>query len=165
VQGKAELVKPADALTLLEALYGEKLALYTRHERGAQHVSGYAFNNTYQYILNREGAHLEWLRAAIEGFGGAPGTAAREYEVPPEGPQAIAADDARTASAFVDTWAPKVAGFTNARHRKMLDLLLGEVREQQRFFELAATGRQDLLGRRPAGAGTGDGVLPTRWIE
>ena len=47
----------------------------------------------------------------------------------------------------------------------MLDVMLGEVREHQRFFEQAAAGRQDLLGRRPAGSGTGGGVLSTRWIE
>jgi hypothetical protein len=47
----------------------------------------------------------------------------------------------------------------------MLRLMMGEMREQQRFFELALAGRTDLLGRRADGAGTGGGVLPIRWIE
>jgi hypothetical protein len=47
----------------------------------------------------------------------------------------------------------------------LLELILGEVAEHQRFFEPAAAGRVDLLGRRPAGAGTGGGVLATRWME
>jgi hypothetical protein len=54
---------------------------------------------------------------------------------------------------------------THARDRKMLELLLGEVAEHQRFFEQAAGERPDLLGRRPASAGTGGGVLPGRWVE
>ena len=54
---------------------------------------------------------------------------------------------------------------THARHRKMLDLMLGEVAEHQRLFQQAAAGQSDLLGRRPAGAGTGGGVMPARWIE
>ena len=37
---------------------------------------------------------------------------------------------------------------TNARHRKMLKVILGETLEQQRFFEQAAAGADDLLGRR-----------------
>jgi hypothetical protein len=54
---------------------------------------------------------------------------------------------------------------THARDRKMLELVLGEVAEHQRFFAQAAGGRLDLLGRRPEGAGTGGGVLARRWVE
>ena len=43
-------------------------------------------------------------------------------------------------------------------------MILGETLEQQRFFEQALAGREDLLGRRADGAGTGDGVMPTRWV-
>jgi len=52
----------------------------------------------------------------------------------------------------------------NARHRKLLDVIVGEVSEQTRFFELALAGRDDLLGTRMPGASTGDGVLPVRWM-
>jgi hypothetical protein len=54
----------------------------------------------------------------------------------------------------------------NARHRGMLRVILGETREQQRFFEQARAGRVDLLGRRSsAGAPAAGVVLPARWIE
>ena len=39
---------------------------------------------------------------------------------------------------------------THARHRKMLDVILGESREHQRLFEQAAAGMEDLLGGAPA---------------
>ena len=67
--------------------------------------------------------------------------------------------------AFVERWRPRVPTMTNARHRKMLELMLGEMLEQTRFFEQAAAGRDDLLGRRMPGASTGDGVLAVRWME
>jgi hypothetical protein len=169
LQGKTELVKPVDVLVLLQQLYGEKLALYRRHEAGARQVSGYAFNNTYQYILNREDAHLCWLRSAIEGLGAQPGELTAPLPLPAgsgvAAAQAIIEDDARTAREFADRWESRVAGVTQARHRKLLDLMLGEAREQQRFFEMARSGQDDLLGRRPHGAGTGGGVMATRWIE
>jgi hypothetical protein len=47
----------------------------------------------------------------------------------------------------------------------MLNVILGETVELRRFFEQALSGREDLLGRRSDGAGTGGGVLPTRWVE
>ena len=77
----------------------------------------------------------------------------------------MADDDARTAAEFLARWQPRVAAMTHARDRKMLELVLGEVAEHQRFFAQAAGGRADLLGRRPEGAGTGGGVLPRRWVE
>jgi hypothetical protein len=67
--------------------------------------------------------------------------------------------------AFVDNWRPRVAALSHARHRTMLNVILGETLEHKRFFEQAVAGRADLLGRRAEGAGTGGGVLPTRWIE
>jgi hypothetical protein len=171
VQGKAKLVTPADLLSLLQEVYRAKLALSQRHQQGAQGVSSYEFNNTYQYVINREDTHLEWLRAAIEGLGATTAdVSVAVLPVPDAGRGlqaglAIIEDDARTARAFVEMWAPRVQAVSHDRHRKMLELMLGEVREHTRFFELAVAGRQDLLGRRPAGAGTGGGVLPTRWVE
>jgi hypothetical protein len=169
LQGKAELVNPADTLALLQDLHREKLAMYRRHEAGARQISSYAFNNTYQYILNREDLHLSWLRSAIEQAGAQPHEPSTPWPVPggtgPEAAQAVIEDDARTAREFVDRWRSRVGGITQARHRKLMDLMLGEVREQQRFFEQAQAGRDDLLGRRAPGAGTGGGVMATRWIE
>src|SRR5207248_7621078 len=56
-------------------------------------------------------------------------------------------EDARDAQAFVDRWGPRVEAMTNARHRGMLRVVLGETLEQKRFFEQALAGRTDLLGR------------------
>ena len=163
-------MKPADLLALLQSFHSDKLALYRGHEAGALRVSGYEFNNTYQYVLARESAHLSWVRAALEGLGATPdepvashaaGTAVKG----PEAARAALQDDARRAAEFLAAWRPRVAAVSQARHRKMLDLVLGEVAEHQRFFEQAAAGRLDLLGRRPAEAGTGGGVMATRWVE
>ena len=44
------------------------------------------------------------------------------------------------------------------------DGALGEALEHKRFFEQMLAGRADLLGRRADGAGTGGGVLGTRWL-
>lgn len=69
------------------------------------------------------------------------------------------------AQAFLDKWRPRVDAMTHARHRMMLNVILGETLEHKRFYEQALSGRADLLGRRADGAGTGGGVLPTRWVE
>ena len=54
---------------------------------------------------------------------------------------------------------------THARHRIMLDVVLGESREHQRLFEQAAAGFEDLLGRRTGGRVRQGSVLPARWME
>ncbi len=70
------------------------------------------------------------------------------------------------AAAFVERWKPRVAAMKHARHRGMLQVILGETLEQQRFFEQALAGRTDLLGERSAQVGKRVGaVLPTRWLE
>ena len=162
-------MNPTDRLALLQEFYREKAALFVRHQAGAQLVSAYDNNNAYQYVLAREDAHLEWLRRAI----GALGAAAGELPPPPAlasgaidgAARALAGEDARAATEFLARWKPRVAAMTPARDRKMLELVLGEVAEHQRFFSQAAEGSVDLLGRRPYGAGTGGGVLPRRWVE
>jgi hypothetical protein len=163
-------VKPGDRLALLQELHRDKLALVRRHQAGAARVSGYDANNAYQYVLAREDAHLQWLRRAITEMGAVPDETAVPAGLPPAGrgagaARAVPEDDARTAGEFLARWQPRVAAFTNARDRKMLELTLGEVAEHQRFFQQAAAGRSDLLGRRPDGVGTGGGVLPARWVE
>jgi hypothetical protein len=75
-------------------------------------------------------------------------------------------DDAKDAQAFVDRWRPRVESMTNARHAKMLRVILGEVLEAKRFFEQALAGRTDLLGKRADQLGPAHGeVLASRWIE
>lgn len=159
-----------DLLALLEAFYRDKLAEVLRHTAGARAVSQYDANNTYQYVINREETQLSWLAQAITELGGA---------VPAAGPEpqrgggdkaaaqrTVFEEDARSAQKFVDEWRPRVDAMTNARHRGMLRVVLGETLEQKRFFEQALAGRNDLLGRRTADVGERVGsVMPTRWIE
>jgi hypothetical protein len=80
--------------------------------------------------------------------------------------RAVIERDAREAQAFVDRWRARVEAMSNARHGKMLNVILGETLEQKRFFEQALAGRHDLLGRRTEDVGLLVGkVLSTRWIE
>ena len=102
-------------------------------------------------------------------------TAAAEIPVPPvakPGKNAAAGayrgileDDARHLAAFVDRWRPRVATVTHARHQTMLGVVLGESVEHQRLFEQAASGLEDVIGRRTAGAARVGAVLSTRWQE
>ena len=156
-------------LPLLVEFYGEKFAMLLGHQRAAMLVSQYDANNTYQYIINREDVQLSWLSSAITGLGGtlpevpAPDRAAGKGD---EAARRVIDEDARAAQAFVDRWRPRVEAMTNARHRGMLRVILGETLEQKRFFEQALAGRTDLLGRRAAVAGAAQGdVLSSRWIE
>ena len=80
----------------------------------------------------------------------------------------LATQDATDAAAFVARWRSRLSEVTHARHRGLMDVILGETLEQKRFFDQIAAGREDVLGRRSNGAGspgTGDGVLGVRWIE
>jgi hypothetical protein len=171
VQGETEGVTTSSSqLALLQDAYRERLALFHRHVEGAKRIADYEFNNTYQYVIGREEIHLQWLRDAIADLGGQAPTQTTALPVPSSGKgttaeRAIIEDDARQVQAYVERWRSRLPSISNARHRKMLELMLGEALEQKRFFEQAAAGRDDLLGRRMPGASTGDGVLPVRWME
>ncbi len=162
-------MKPSATLSLLQELHRERLALFDRHIKGAQVVADYEFNNTYQYVIGREEHHLQWVRGAIEDLGGTADTSISALAVPAgkgkAREEAVLQDDARQQQAFVDKWTSRITGITNARHKTMLTLMLGEMREHLRFFEYALQGRDDLLGRRMEGASTGDGVMAVRWVE
>ncbi len=162
-------MKPSDLLAVLREFHRDKLTLRQHHAAVAKQVGDYEFNNTYQYIINREDVQLQWLEAAIAELNGALDPVA-EPVLPAAGKKKdaylpLVADDARQAEAFVTKWTPRAATMTNARHRTMMDVVLGETLESKRFFNQMTAGRDDLLGRRDAGAGTGDGVLGVRWIE
>ena len=163
-------MKPTELLDLLREFYAGKLALTRRHEAGARLVGQYDFNNTYQYVINREDAHLDWLRRAIASTGGA---LPDEAPVPPA-PQAgkgaaaeaaILEDDSRLVGEFLDRWRPRVEQVTDSRQKIMLRVILGEMLEQKRFFEQARAGRTDLLGRRTSPSKASGTVLATRWVE
>jgi hypothetical protein len=160
----------SDILPLLQEFHRDKLAALLRHEASARLVGQYDVNNTYQYIVNRDETQLSWITTAIEELGGAV-TDMTEPDRSVSGKRGEAAHatieaDARDAQAFVDRWRPRIDAMTNARHAKMLRVILGEALEQKRFFEQALAGRTDLLGRRGATLGPSHGeVLSSRWIE
>ena len=161
-------MKPAELIELLRDCYRDKAALRQRHIAAARLVTDYDFNNTYQYVINREEIQLQWLRDAIED------RAAAVDEVPEaevkstgkgKGAQlAIFEDDVAGTQAFIDKWTPRVERVTNARNRSMLRVIVGETMEAKRFFDQMAAGRTDLLGRSADGARTAGAVLPTRWV-
>jgi hypothetical protein len=163
-------VKPVDLLQMLREFYREKSALRQRHAASARFVSDYDFNNTYQYVINREDVHLRWLYDAIADLGGSVEDAPEpQLEVSgkkDEGQATVMREDRDQAQAFVDRWRDRVEQVTNARIRTMLRVILGETLEQKRFFDQALAGRHDLLGRRGEQVGPSHGeVLPSRWIE
>jgi hypothetical protein len=168
VQGEAERV--TDLVPLLQEFHRDKLAMMLRHQAAARLIEQYDANNTYQYIITREDAQLSWLENALRELGATIGEemepARSSQGKPRDAARRVLEEDARDAQAFVERWRPRVEGMTNARHRGMLRVILGETLEQKRFFEQALAGRTDLLGRRADHLGPSHGVvLPTRWIE
>ena len=159
----------------LTEIAADRLALIERHEASARVVSHYDFNNTYQYVIARGETHLTWLEAALAELGATVPPAApiaAVPEIPKTGKSAdvalfrgVLTDDARLVGAFVDKWRERVNALTHARHRTMLHVLLGESLEHQRLFEQAASGFEDVIGRRTGGVARVGAVLPTRWQE
>ena len=160
---------------LLTELAAERVALVERHEAGARAVSHYDFNNTYQYVIAREETHLTWLANALAELDATLPKASAALAVPAVGKigkkvdpgafKAVLEDDARTLGAFVQKWRPKLEAITHARHRTMLNVVMGESLEHQRLFAQAAAGFEDLLGKRTGGVARVGGVLPARWQE
>lgn len=164
-----------DLRQLLTEFAAERLALLQRHDASARVVSHYDFNNTYQYVIAREETHVAWLQSALAEFGVALPAAAPALPVP-EAPKAtkkidpaafrsILDEDGRSLAAFVERWRPRVDAMNHARHRTMLNVVLGESLEHRRLFEQASGGFEDVLGRRTSGAERVGAVLPSRWME
>jgi hypothetical protein len=164
----------ADLLNTLRELHRDKLALRERHVAVARHIDHYEFNNTYQYAINREDVHLSWLETAITELGGAPDQVP-PVDLPSPGGKtkrgkpgaftSLVQEDARTAEALVAKWRPRVDSIENVRHAKMVQVILGETLEHQRFFAQIAQGNELVLGSRMPGASTGHGVMGVRWVE
>ena len=161
-------MKPTELIELLQECYRDRLALAEHHRAVAVHVPGYDINNTYQYLINREETHLEWLAAALKEL-------AAPLPDPPDGPsltiergkdawRALVQDDVQRGQAFVTRWRPRVEALSHARNQTMLRLMLGEMQEQTRLLEQALSGEANLLGRNGAGAGTRGVVTGSRWI-
>jgi hypothetical protein len=171
LQTEAELVKTADLVSILRQFHHDKLAIRQHHVAVARYVSDYDFNNTYQYVINREDVHLSWIEAALTELGETPESMPEPQVADPgrKGSiQPLISEDARAAGEFVARWRPRLGDVTDTRHRNMMSVVLGETLEQKRFFDQMLAGREDLLGRRangPGSPGTGDGVMGVRWIE
>jgi hypothetical protein len=168
LQGKTKSVKPNELIAFLQEIYAERLAATDRLKAVAQHVTRYSANNAYQYAIGRSENHLQWLQAAVTEAGGS---------LPPEpiGPsvtigrgreawKALVAEDARAERVFVERWRPRVAAMTQARHRTMLELMLGEVAEHAQLLTDAAAGRDDVLGALHPGAGQRGATMGSRWV-
>ena len=174
----------ADLRQLLTEFAADRLTLLQRHEAGARAVGHYDFNNTYQYVINREETHLGWLQNALADYGAPlPSASAvlpvpvvterperrsfgrREKKIDPSDYSGILEDDARRLAEFVERWRPRVDTVPHARHRLMLNVVLGESQEHGRLFQQAAAGFEDVLGRRTGGVPRQGSVLPTRWLE
>ena len=164
-----------DLTTFLSTFAAERLAVLQRLEGAARVVSHYDFNNTYQYVISRHETHVSWVQNALAEFGAplpSPAAALPAPEAPKVGKKvdvsafrSILADDAKSLGAFVQRWRPRVDEMTHARHRLMLNVVLGESLEHQRLFEQAAAGFEDVLGKRTPNAERVGAVLPTRWME
>jgi hypothetical protein len=160
---------------LLTEFSAERLALLQRHEAGARVVAHYDFNNTYQYVINREETHLGWLENALTELALpvppasstllVPEVAKQGKKMDPAAYRGVLEDDAKGLAAFVERWRPRLKGMTHARHKTMLEVVLGESLEHSRLFAQAAAGFEDVLGRRTGGVARVGAVLPTRWQE
>jgi len=114
---------------------------------------------------------VTWVIDAITDLGGEPEEGRPQFAAPSgksgkgkDAERTVIAADRDAAARFIEKWRGRLDALPNARPRIMLHVILGEVAEHKRFFDLALAGRTDLLGRRADGAGTGGGVLATRWL-
>ena len=161
-----------DLQALLRDFYLERLALLMQHESAARYVSDYDVNNGYQYVINREETHVSWLQHALLDVG---------IAIPPDPPRPdikptrkgkgneavleLTRNDATANQRFVEKWRDGVEQVTNARHKGMLRVILGEMLEHRRLFEQAADGRTDIIGTHLAINERRGKVLDTRWVE
>jgi hypothetical protein len=155
LQGETDFVTPADQLKLLQDLHRETLGLFTALQARARSVAAYDANNAYQQVLGRQEVHLQWLADAIAALGGTPADA-------PGAAGSAEASEVAAQQACIDRWAPRVEMVTNARHRTLLRLILGEMREHLRVLQQAAEGRTDVLGRHADGKVLRGTVMATR---
>jgi hypothetical protein len=151
---------------LIRDFYLERVGLLMRHEDVAQVIPDYDINNAYQYVIAREQTHLSWLQHALLDLGApSPDDPARATvpAVKGDGWKSLAAADAGANAQFVQKWRPLVAGVSNARHRGMLNVILGEMLEHRRLFDQAAAGRHDLIGTSLEINDHSGSVMTARW--
>ena len=161
---------PTDLQTLLREFYLDRLALLMRHESSARFVSDYDVNNAYQYVINREETHVSWVQQALLAIGQEIPKDPAVPDIKPsrKGNDAVlelASGDAQANQQFVDRWRSRVDKVTNARHKGMLGVVLGEMLEHQRLFAQASEGRTDIIGTALAINERRGKVIDRRWIE
>lgn len=152
---------------LIRDFYLERVAQLMRHEAVAVTVTDYDINNAYQYIIAREQTHLSWLQHALLDLGAplpADPSRGAALSVKGDGWKSLAADDARSNAQFVETWRPQIDPVTNARHKGMLKIILGEMLEHKRLFDQAAQGRRDLIGKSLAINDHSGAVMGERFV-
>jgi hypothetical protein len=166
LQGKTEVVTPPELLAFLEEFHRDTLQMVLARQANARSVAAYDANNAYQQVLARQDVHLRWLADAIASLGGSvadsptgevPNPVAQKNQA-----QQLLETDARAQGEFLKRWEPRVREVTNARHAKMLALIIGEMREHLRVFQQAVEGRTDLLGRHADGKVLSGEVMPAR---
>lgn len=152
---------------LIRDCYIERVQMVTRHENVAAVVTDYDVNNAYQYIIAREQTHLSWLQHALLDVGAPlaadPPRAEAIAAVKGDAWKSLCSDDARGNAQFVEKWRPKIETVTHARHKGMLNVILGETLEHKRLFEQAAAGRHDLIGTSLEINDHRGDVMATRW--
>jgi hypothetical protein len=155
LQSEAGFVTPAELNRLLQDFYRETLELARARETNARSVGAYDVNNAYQQVLGRQDVHLQWVSDAIRDLlGDIPALPKLQGETaarPRADVTSIIESDARSQQAFIERWTPRLESITNARHRKILQLILGEMGEHGRVFAQALEGRTDMLGRHADG--------------
>jgi hypothetical protein len=135
---------------LIRDFYLERVKQLMRHEDVAVTVTDYDINNAYQYIIAREQTHLSWLQHALLDVGAPiPPDPARGAALSVKGDawKSLASEDATSNAQFVEKWRPQVETISNARHKGMLKVILGEMLEHKRLFDQAGQGRRDLIGK------------------
>jgi hypothetical protein len=160
-------VSEANLSDLIREFYLERVSLLMRHEDVATVVPDYDINNAYQYMVAREQTHLMWLVHALLDLGvQAPDDPARSTvaSIKGDGWKGLAGEDARANQQFVDKWRPRVETVSNARHKGMLKVILGEMLEHKRLFDQAASGRKDLIGKSLAINDHSGQVMSTRFV-
>jgi hypothetical protein len=151
---------------LVEEFYKDTLRLVLALQAHSRIVTAYDANNAYQQVLGRQDVYLRWLADALDQLGTPPPAAPEGDQgtdtTPNHDQRALMDSDATAQQAFIEKWEPRVPSVSNARHRKMLELILGEMKEHLRVFRQAVSGRTDLLGRHADGKELSGSVLPAR---
>ena len=153
---------PPELISLLQDFYRDTLDLFQRRQANAELVSTYDGNNVYQQVISRQETHLRWVSDAIGDLGGELSGSEPDPKAVSGDVAAVVGSDARGQQAFMNKWSARVDSVTNARHQKMLRLILGEMAEHGRGFEQLLEGRTDVLGRHADGKVLRGSVLPAR---